>query len=91
MVYALLKVNVGRVTQKGRGVELLHLYFEALITLSSDPCAPYHGIGLSDRKEEERKGKGILPTYLGGFLTLVPTYHLLFVMCFIFFPFSCHG
>ena len=73
MVYALLKVKVGRVAQKGRGVELLYLYFEALIGLSFDPCAHNHGVGLSDRNEEERKGKGILPTYLGRFLTLVPT------------------
>ena len=57
MVYALLKVKVGGVAQKGRGVELLHLYFEALIALSSDPRAPSRGVGLSDRKEEERKGK----------------------------------
>ena len=82
MVYAPLKVKVGRVAQKGMGVELLHLYFEALTALSSDPRAPNRGIGLSDRKEEERKGKGILPTYLVGFLTLVPTHHPFYLLYF---------
>ena len=82
MVYALLKVKVGRFAQKGRGVELLHLYFEALIAISSDPRAPNYGVGLSDRKEEKRKGKGILPTYLGGFVTLVPTHHPFYLLYF---------
>ena len=88
MVYALLKVKVGRFAQKGRGVELPHLCFKSLIALYSDPRTPNHGVGLNDRKEEEWKGKGILPTYLGGFLTLVPTHHL---FSFFILPFFCHG
>ena len=74
MVYALLKVKVGRVAQKGRGVEHFHLHLEILIDLSSNPHTPNCGAGLSDI-EEERNGKGILLTYLGGFLTLVPTHY----------------
>ena len=71
IVYAYLMVVVERVASKGREVEHYHSFWSFSLITSSDPRAPNRGVGLSDIVRRRRKGKGILPTYFGGFLTLV--------------------